>query len=68
MVIGIFYVCVQLNDLLILPLSDPGYFRQLTFRGGALTPPLPLGSQKLFCQSSPYHTCAFYQVFKTCFN
>ena len=25
--------------------------------------PPPLGSRKLLCQSSPYHTCEFYQVF-----
>ena len=34
--------------------KDPG--------GGALKAP-PLGSRKLLCQSSPYHTCEFYQVF-----
>ena len=47
-----------------LTLSDPGYFRQLTIRGGggALKAP-PLRSRKLLCQSSLYHTCAFYQVF-----
>ena len=45
-----------------LTLSDPGYFRQLTIRGGALKAP-PLRSRKLLCQSSPYHTCEFYQVF-----
>ena len=45
-----------------LTLSDPGYLRQLTIRGGALKAP-PLGSRKLLCQSSPYHTCEFYQVF-----
>ena len=31
--------------------------------GGFKSPPPPLRSRKLFCQSSPYHTCAFYQVF-----
>ena len=36
--------------------NDPG--------GGALkAPPPPLRSRKLSCQSSPYHTCEFYQVF-----
>ena len=35
--------------------NDPG--------GGALKAPPPLRSQKLLCQSSPYHTCEFYQVF-----
>ena len=46
-----------------LTLSDPGYFKQLTIRGGALKAPPPLRSRKQFCQSLPYHTCAFYQVF-----
>ena len=46
-----------------LTLSDPGYFRQLTIREGALKAPPPLRSRKLLCQSSPYHTCEFYQVF-----
>ena len=31
--------------------------------GGALKAPPPLRSRKLLGQSSPYHTCAFYQVF-----
>ena len=66
------HVCVMVNYaniltnyvLAILTLSDPGYFRQLTMGGGALkAPPPPLRSQKLLCQSSPYHTCEFYQVF-----
>ena len=36
--------------------NDPG--------GGALkAPPPPIRSRKLLCQSLPYHTCAFYQVF-----
>ena len=30
--------------------------------GGGFKSP-PLRSRKLFCQSSPYHTCAYYQVF-----
>ena len=46
----------------LLTLSDPGYFRQLTIRGGAFKAP-PLRSRKLLCQSLPYHTCEFYQVF-----
>ena len=45
-----------------LTLSDPGYFRQLTIRGGGFKSP-PLRSRKLLCQSSPYHTCDFYQMF-----
>ena len=36
--------------------------------GGALKAPPPLRSRKLLCQSSPYHTCAFYQVFQACSN
>ena len=47
----------------ILTLSDPGYFRKLTIRGGGGLLKPPLRSQKLLCQSSPYHTCEFYQVF-----
>ena len=36
--------------------NDPG--------GGALkAPPPPIRSRKLLCQSSPYHTCEFDQVF-----
>ena len=46
-----------------LTLSDPGYFRQLTIRGGGALKAPPLRSRKLLCQSSPYHTCEFYQVF-----
>ena len=46
-----------------LTLSDPGYFRQLTIRGGALKAPPPLRSRKLLCHSLPYHTCEFDQVF-----
>ena len=56
-------VWMNLNKL-VLTLSDPGYFRQLTIRGGgALKAPPPLQSRKLLCQFSPYHTCEFYQVF-----
>ena len=53
-----------MNNNAQLTLSDPGYFRQLTIRGGggALKAP-PLRSRKLLCQSSPYHTSEFYQVF-----
>ena len=37
----------------------PGYFRQLTIRGGgALKAPPPLRSRKLLSQSLPHHTCA----------
>ena len=36
--------------------NDPG-------GGGFKSPPPPLRSRKQLCQSSPYHTCAFYQVF-----
>ena len=39
--------------------NDPG-------GGGALKGPPPLRSRKLLCQSSPYHTCEFYQVFLAC--
>ena len=41
--------------------NDPG-------GGGArLQKPLPpLQSRKLLCQSSPYHTCAFYQMVQAC--
>ena len=39
-----------------LTLSDPSYFRQLTIRGGGFkSPPPPLRSRKLLCQSSPYY-------------
>ena len=41
--------------------NDPG-------GGGFKSPPPPLGSRKLLCQSSLYHTCAFYQVFQACSN
>ena len=49
-----------------LTLSDPGYFRQLTIRGGGALKarPPPLRSRKLFCQSSPYHTCEFDLFFR----
>ena len=54
----------SLSDFESLTLSDPGYFRQLTIRGGGFkSPPPPHRSRKLLCQSSPYHTCEFYQVF-----
>ena len=48
-----------------LTLSDPGYFRQLTIRGGggALKGSPPLRSRKLLCQSSPYHTLNFTRCF-----
>ena len=36
--------------------NDPG-------GGEALKAPPPLRSRKLLCQSSPYHTCEFCQVF-----
>ena len=55
---------VILMEWISLTLSDPGYFRQLTIRGGGgFKSPPPLRSRKLLCQSSPYHTCEFYQVF-----
>ena len=50
-------VYISLNPIrsgLFQTVNDPG--------GGALKPP-PLRSRKLFCQSSSYHTCEFYQVF-----
>ena len=57
----------SVNESPHLTLSDPGYFRQLTIRGGGggggFKSPPPLQSRKLLCQSSPYHTCGFYQVF-----
>ena len=34
--------------------------------GGGFKSPPPLQSRKLLCHSSPYHTCAFYQVFQAC--
>ena len=42
-----------------------GLFQTANDPGGGLLkpPPPPLRSRKLLCQSSPYHTCAFYQVF-----
>ena len=36
--------------------NDPG--------GGGFKSPPPLRSRKLLGQSSPYHTCEFYQVFE----
>ena len=39
--------------------NDPG-------RVGFKSHPPPLRSRKLLCQSSPYHICAFYQVFWAC--
>ena len=52
------YTGCQLNPIrsgLFQTVNDPG--------GGALKAPPPLRSRKLFCQSSPYHTCEFNQVF-----
>ena len=48
----------------LLTLSDPGYFRHLTIRGGGGFKRHPLRSRKLLWQSSPYHTCAFYWCFR----
>ena len=39
-----------------------GLFQTVNDPGGSFKSP-PLGSRKLLCQSSPYHTCEFYQVF-----
>ena len=39
-----------------------GLFQTVNDPGGGFKSP-PLGSRKLLCQSSPYHTCEFYQVF-----
>ena len=53
------YICNNtLNPIrsgLFQTVNDPG-------GGGALKAP-PLRSRNLLCQSSPYHTCEFYQVF-----
>ena len=59
---------IMLTMVDTLTLSDPGYFRQLTIRGGGGFKSPPLRSRKLLCQSSPYHTCEFYQVFLACSN
>ena len=40
-----------------------GLFQTANDPGGALKSPPPPRSRKLLCQSSQYHTCAFYQVF-----
>ena len=48
--------------VLNLTLCDPGYLRKLP-------PPPPLPSpkiSKLLYQLSPYHSCAFAQVFDAC--
>ena len=49
------------------PMFNPirsGLFQTVNDPGGvALKAPPPLRSRKLVCQSSPYHTCEFYQVF-----
>ena len=37
-----------------------GLFQTVNDPGGGAP---PLRSRKLLCQSSPYHTCEFYQVF-----
>ena len=58
--------CEHFTNLVVnynLTLSDPGYFRQLTIWGVGFKSPPPLRSRKLICQSSPYHTCEFDQVF-----
>ena len=58
---------VTFNDDMTLTLSDPGYFRQLTIRGGGgwalKAPPPPKISKTILSISLPFHTCAFYQVF-----
>ena len=49
----------QLNPIrsgLIQTANDPG-------GGGGEALKAPKRSRKLLCQSLPYHTCAFYQVF-----
>ena len=53
-VIGILYRLNPIRSGLFQTVNDPG--------GGGFKSP-PLRSRKLLCQSSPYHTCEFYQVF-----
>ena len=53
----LFAILLAVNPIrsgLFQTVNDPG--------GGGLKAP-PLRSRKLLCQSSPYHTCEFYQVF-----
>ena len=45
-----------------------GLFQKVNDPGGGFKSPPPLRSRKLLCQSSPYHTCEFYQVFLACSN
>ena len=58
----------KIRVIIINPIRS-GLFQTVNDPGeGALKAPLPLRSQKLFCQSAPYHTCAFYQMFQACSN
>ena len=54
---GEFYFFNPIRSGLFQTVNDPG-----GGGGGGFKSP-PLRSRKLLCQSSPYHTCEFYQVF-----
>ena len=54
-------LCFKATTIKFNPIRS-GLFQTVNDPGGGFKSP-PLRSQKLLCQSSPYHTCEFYQVF-----
>ena len=63
-----YYYCLKFLGFRKFTLSNPGYFRQLTIRGGGgggFKNPSPyLHSKKLLYQFSPYHIMHFTRCFR----
>ena len=56
------------RSVLFQTANDPGGGGGFKSHQALKAPPPPQRSRKLLCQSSLYHTCAFYQVFSHCSN
>ena len=60
--IELFYQNSTIFESILFNPIRSGLFQTVNDPGGGFKSP-PLRSRKLLCQSLPYHTCEFYQVF-----